>query len=63
MSVPQDLASQLIQRGRVDELTLKVVLVHSLHVGGSQYRRVSGRALAYRFGRQVGFSGVLMLSM
>ena len=26
-------------------------------MGGSQYRRVCGRALAYRFGRQVGFYG------
>ena len=31
MSVLQDLASQAIQRGRVDEQTLEVVLVHLLH--------------------------------
>ena len=31
MSVLQDLASQAIQRGHVDERTLKVVLVHLLH--------------------------------
>ena len=30
MSVQQDLASQAIQRGRVDEQTLEVVLVHLL---------------------------------
>ena len=31
MSVPQDLVSQAIQGGRVDEQTLEVVLVHLLH--------------------------------
>ena len=31
MSVLQDLASQLIQGGHVDELTLVVLVVHPLH--------------------------------
>ena len=31
MSVQQDLTSQLIQGGRVDELTLVLLVVHLLH--------------------------------
>ena len=31
MSVPQDLDSQLIQRGHVDELALVIIIVHLLH--------------------------------
>ena len=31
MSVLQDLTSQLIQRGHVDEFTLLLILVHLLH--------------------------------
>ena len=31
MSVLQDLTSQLIQRGHVDELTLVIIVVHLLH--------------------------------
>ena len=60
MCVLQDLNSHLIQEEHVDELTLVVNYNCSsttFSVGGSQYSRVCGRALAYRWGQNYAFYG------
>ena len=59
MSVLQDLTSQLIQGGRVDKLTLVLIVVHLLYSVWVTLNTAEwcGRTLAYRFGRNFAFLG------